>query len=53
MQVENLLRLLKLAKAQHTILGDNLNRGVSGGERKRVTIAEMILGQSKVVVLGA
>jgi hypothetical protein len=31
-------QLLKLSNAKDTILGDNLIRGVSGGERKRVTL---------------
>ncbi len=52
-QVENLIRMLKLTNAKDTILGDNLIRGVSGGERKRVTVAEMIMGLSRVLVLGA
>ncbi len=50
--MDNLIRMLKLTNAQDTILGDNLIRGVSGGERKRVTIAEMIMGFSRVLVLG-
>ncbi len=47
-----MIRLLKLTNAQNTILGDNLIRGVSGGERKRVTIGEMIMGFPRVTILG-
>ena len=48
----NIIRMLKLSNAENTFIGDDLIRGVSGGERKRVTIAEMIMGLSKVLVLG-
>ena len=43
-KLEDLVRVLKLSNAIDTYIGDELIRGVSGGERKRVTIAEMIVG---------
>ena len=51
-RVSNIIRILKLSNAEDTFIGDDLIRGVSGGERKRVTIAEMIMGMARVLVLG-
>ena len=51
-KVSNVIRLLKLSNAEDTFIGNDLIRGVSGGERKRVTIAEMIMGVARVLVLG-
>ena len=51
-KVTNVIRMLKLNNAENTFIGDDMVRGVSGGERKRATIAEMIMGQSRVLVLG-
>ncbi|RLN85294.1 hypothetical protein BBJ28_00019481 [Nothophytophthora sp. Chile5] len=38
------LELLGLQHCADTIIGDGLQRGVSGGERKRVTTGEMLVG---------
>ncbi|CAG8823546.1 1083_t:CDS:2, partial [Dentiscutata erythropus] len=38
-QVENTIQLLNLSKCADTKIGDNRVRGVSGGEKKRVSIA--------------
>lgn len=38
------LELLGLQHCADTIIGGNLQRGVSGGERKRVTTGEMLVG---------
>lgn len=43
---EVLLRLFKLQSARSTKLGNELIRGVSGGERKRTSIAEAMAGWS-------
>lgn len=37
-----LLRMLNMSHVSGTLVGDELVRGVSGGERKRVSIAEMM-----------
>ncbi len=37
-RVEEMVELLKLEKCADTISGDSFNRGLSGGERKRVSI---------------
>ncbi|CAN0277478.1 unnamed protein product, partial [Ectocarpus fasciculatus] len=39
-QVEMVIRQLGLLNAKDTIVGDNSLRGVSGGERRRVTLGE-------------
>jgi ABC-type multidrug transport system ATPase subunit len=42
--MEVLLRTLGLSRVADTLVGNNLIRGISGGERKRVTSAEMLVG---------
>lgn len=37
-----LLRMLNITHTDQTLVGDEFVRGVSGGERKRVSIAEML-----------
>ena len=43
-RMEILLRTLGLSNAADTMVGNSIVRGVSGGERKRVTSAEMLVG---------
>ena len=43
-RLEILLRTLGLSNAADTLVGNAAVRGVSGGERKRVTSAEMLVG---------
>lgn len=42
---------LRCTRVRDTFVGDSLLRGVSGGEKKRVTIGEMLAARSKVVLL--
>ena len=42
-RVERVLTLLKLQNCANTLVGNELVRGVSGGEKKRVTIAEALV----------
>jgi len=42
-RVSSIIDTLNLAKARHTIIGGPLKRGVSGGERKRASIANELL----------
>lgn len=42
------LQLLSLVNCADTIVGDSMTRGISGGERKRVTTGEFLVGPSKV-----
>ena len=50
-RVDSVLRLLHLESCQNTLLGNAIVRGVSGGERKRVTVAEVLVGASRVLCL--
>ncbi|KAK9820341.1 hypothetical protein WJX72_009201 [[Myrmecia] bisecta] len=46
-----MLRMLGLDICADTIVGNQMIRGVSGGQKKRVTTAEMIVGPKKVYFL--
>ncbi|KAL3726503.1 hypothetical protein ACJRO7_031405 [Eucalyptus globulus] len=43
-----ILKILGLEICADTMIGDEMLRGISGGERKRVTIGEMLVGPAKV-----
>ncbi|KAL7416336.1 putative ATP-binding cassette transporter [Mrakia frigida] len=43
-----LLKMLNIEHTKNTIVGDQFTRGVSGGERKRVSIAEMMAARACV-----
>ncbi|TFK42022.1 pleiotropic drug resistance ABC transporter [Crucibulum laeve] len=45
---DTLLRMLNMAHTKQTLVGDEFVRGVSGGERKRVSIAEMMATRARV-----
>jgi ABC-type multidrug transport system ATPase subunit len=45
------MMLLRLEHVQDTIIGDNLNRGLSGGEKRRVSIAVDIIHEPPVIFL--
>ena len=46
-QVESLLDELGLRNIEHSYIGSQFSRGISGGERKRVAIAiELVTGRS-------
>ena len=49
-----MIRLLALDECADVIVGNNLMRGVSGGQRKRVTTGEMVVGCAlKILAAGA
>lgn len=50
-RVKYLLKVLRIEKCQNTRIGDNLERGVSGGERKRTSIAVELLSDSPIIFL--
>ncbi|CAN8097481.1 unnamed protein product [Discula destructiva] len=44
-----LMKIFGITHTKHTLVGDEYTRGVSGGERKRVSIAETLASKSTVV----
>jgi ABC-type multidrug transport system ATPase subunit len=44
-----LMRMFGISHTKHTQVGDDFVRGVSGGERKRVSIAETLASKSSIV----
>jgi ABC-type multidrug transport system ATPase subunit len=47
--LDALLKIFGISHTKHTLVGDEYVRGVSGGERKRVSIAETLATKSTVV----
>ncbi|KAL4559958.1 hypothetical protein LXL04_032104 [Taraxacum kok-saghyz] len=45
------LKILGLDICADTMVGDQMVRGISGGQKKRVTTGEMIVGPSKVLLM--
>ena len=45
---KTLLHMLNISHTKQTLVGDEFVRGVSGGERKRVSIAEMMTTRARV-----
>ncbi|KAJ3545283.1 hypothetical protein NMY22_g2500 [Coprinellus aureogranulatus] len=45
---DTFLRMLNISHTKNTLVGDEFVRGVSGGERKRVSIAEMMATRARV-----
>ncbi|THU83946.1 PEP carboxykinase-like protein [Dendrothele bispora CBS 962.96] len=46
--LETILKILNISHTKQTLVGDEFVRGVSGGERKRVSIAEMMATRARV-----
>eukprot|EP00611_Tribonema_gayanum_P021967 TRINITY_DN4329_c0_g6_i1.p1 TRINITY_DN4329_c0_g6~~TRINITY_DN4329_c0_g6_i1.p1 ORF type:complete len:608 (-),score=224.94 TRINITY_DN4329_c0_g6_i1:68-1891(-) len=49
--VEETIKALKLSACANTIVGDERHRGVSGGEKRRVSIGVDIVHQPKIIFL--
>ncbi|KAK9099040.1 hypothetical protein Syun_026085 [Stephania yunnanensis] len=45
------LKILGLDICRDTVVGDEMRRGISGGQRKRVTTGEMIVGPTKTLFM--
>ena len=50
-KVDDLIELLGLSKARHTVIGSSLKPGISGGERKRTAIAMQMVENKPILVL--
>lgn len=50
-RVMKMLNLLNLMRCKDTRIGDTLTRGVSGGERKRTSIAVELITEPKIIFL--
>lgn len=50
-RVKTMIELLGLQECKDTIVGNDLLRGVSGGQKKRVSIGEMIIGNARGLFL--
>lgn len=51
LQTDYTLRILGLDICEDTIVGDEMQRGISGGQKKRVTTGEMIVGPTKTLFM--
>ena len=49
--VNEVVDILGLKHVQHSLIGDELNRGISGGQRKRVNIGIELMGSPLVLFL--
>jgi len=47
--MDTLLKMLSITHTKNTLVGNEFVRGVSGGERKRVSILEMMATRAHVV----
>ncbi|XP_068637695.1 ABC transporter G family member 42-like [Aristolochia californica] len=51
LQTDYTLRILGLDICKDTIVGNDMMRGISGGQKKRVTTGEMIVGPTKTLFM--
>lgn len=49
--ISTLLKMFNIEHTRNTIVGNPFVRGVSGGERKRVSIAEMMITAGSVLAV--
>ncbi|XP_044500167.1 pleiotropic drug resistance protein 3-like isoform X2 [Mangifera indica] len=51
LQTDYVLKILGLDICADTMVGDVMRRGISGGQKRRLTTAEMIVGPTKVLMM--
>ncbi|KAL2345195.1 hypothetical protein Fmac_006480 [Flemingia macrophylla] len=51
LQTDYILKILGLDICADTMVGDNMRRGISGGQKKRVTTGEMLVGPAKALFM--
>ncbi|KAK9920066.1 hypothetical protein M0R45_028629 [Rubus argutus] len=51
LQTDYILKILGLDICADTLVGDAMRRGISGGQKKRLTTAEMIIGPTKALLM--
>jgi len=51
LRINEMIQKLNLNNAKNTKIGDNLSRGVSGGERKRTSICTELISDPQIVFL--
>ncbi|KAL6193546.1 hypothetical protein ACLB2K_034630 [Fragaria x ananassa] len=51
LQTDYILKILGLDICADTLVGDPIRRGISGGQKKRLTTGEMIVGPAKAVFM--
>lgn len=49
--VEYILKILGLDTCENTVVGDEMLRGISGGQKKRLTTGELLVGPSRVLLM--
>ncbi|KAL0907286.1 hypothetical protein M5K25_021686 [Dendrobium thyrsiflorum] len=47
LQADYMLKILNLETCSETMVGDAMRRGISGGQKKRLTIGEMMIGPAR------
>ena len=52
-RVNNLLEVMKLESCQNTFVGNELIKGISGGERKRASIGYELITNPRLLILDA
>lgn len=50
-RVDDVIKLLHLSNCQDTLVGNDILRGISGGEMKRLTVGEGLLTNARVLLL--
>ncbi|KAJ0986405.1 hypothetical protein J5N97_004761 [Dioscorea zingiberensis] len=51
LKTDYIIKILGLESCANIIVGDEMQRGISGGEKKRLTTGEMIVGPSKTLFM--